>query len=81
MLKFSQRYEWLFRLTAPLLHRKLMNDIRIMHDFTDKVIRERRSALERAIADGSYRPLSKLSLVRKYLHSNYIFILKPRSGG
>lgn len=58
MLKFSQRYEWLFRLTAPLLHRKLMNDIRIMHDFTDKVIRERRSALERAIADGSYRPLS-----------------------
>lgn len=60
MLKFSQRYEWLFRLTAPLLHRRLVNDIRIMHDFTDKVIRERRSALERAIADGSYKPLSKL---------------------
>ncbi|KAL7733614.1 hypothetical protein ACLKA6_005070 [Drosophila palustris] len=58
MLKFSQRYEWLFRLTAPLLHRKLVNDIRIMHEFTDEVIRERRSTLEQAIADGSYRPLS-----------------------
>ncbi|XP_034483225.1 probable cytochrome P450 4d20 [Drosophila innubila] len=58
MLKFSQRYEWLFRLTAPLMHHKLVNDIRIMHEFTDKVIGERRSAVERAIADGSYRPLS-----------------------
>ncbi|XP_034108259.1 probable cytochrome P450 4d20 [Drosophila albomicans] len=58
MLKFSQRYEWLFRLTAPLLHRKLVSDIRIMHDFTDKVIRERRSTVERALTDGSYRPLS-----------------------
>ncbi|EDW57109.1 probable cytochrome P450 4d20 [Drosophila virilis] len=57
MFKFSQRYEWLFRLTAPLLHMKLVRDIRIMHDFTDKVIRERREAVERAKADGSYRPL------------------------
>lgn len=59
MLKFSQRYEWLFRVTAPLLHRKLLSDIRIMHDFTDKVIRERREAVERAKADGTYKPLSK----------------------
>ncbi|XP_002007162.2 probable cytochrome P450 4d20 [Drosophila mojavensis] len=58
MLKFSQRYEWLFRVTAPLLHRKLVSDIRIMHDFTDKVIRERREAVERAKADGTYKPLS-----------------------
>ncbi|XP_017841743.1 probable cytochrome P450 4d20 isoform X2 [Drosophila busckii] len=58
MLKFSQRYEWLFKLTAPLLHRKLVSDIRIMHDFTEKVIRERRATLDRAIAEGSYHPLS-----------------------
>lgn len=58
MFKFSQRYDWLFPLAAPLLHRKLLADIRAMHDFTDKVIRERRETVERARADGSYRPLS-----------------------
>ncbi|XP_017108459.2 probable cytochrome P450 4d20 [Drosophila bipectinata] len=58
MLKFSQRFDWLFPLAAPLLYRKLLDDIRVMHHFTDKVIRERRSTVERAIADGSYRPLS-----------------------
>lgn len=58
MFKFSQRYDWLFPLAAPLLHRKLRADIREMHAFTDKVIRERRANVERARADGSYRPLS-----------------------
>ncbi|XP_017011594.2 probable cytochrome P450 4d20 [Drosophila takahashii] len=58
MYKFSQRYDWLFPLAAPLLHRRLLSDIRVMHDFTDKVIRERRETVERAKADGSYRPLS-----------------------
>ncbi|EDW78816.1 uncharacterized protein Dwil_GK12509 [Drosophila willistoni] len=58
MFKFSQRYGWLFRLTCPLLHRKLVRDIGIMHDFTDKVIRERRAAVEQAKANGSYQPLS-----------------------
>ncbi|BFF98995.1 probable cytochrome P450 4d20 [Drosophila madeirensis] len=58
MFKFSQRYDWLFRLTCPVLHCKLLGDIRIMHDFTNKVIRERRATVEQAKADGSYRPLS-----------------------
>jgi len=58
MFKFSQRYGWLFPLAAPLLHRRLLSDIRVMHDFTDKVIRERRETVERAKADGTYRPLS-----------------------
>ncbi|XP_020814406.1 probable cytochrome P450 4d20 [Drosophila serrata] len=57
MFKVSQRYDWLFPLLAPLLHRQLVNDIRVMHEFTDKVIRERRATVERAKADGSYRPL------------------------
>ncbi|XP_017070781.1 probable cytochrome P450 4d20 [Drosophila eugracilis] len=58
MFKFSQRYNWLFPLAAPLLHRRLLSDIRVMHDFTDKVIRERRETVRRAKADGTYRPLS-----------------------
>nr|XP_036670805.1 probable cytochrome P450 4d20 [Drosophila suzukii] len=58
MFKFSQRYDWLFPLAAPFLHRRLLSDIRVMHDFTDKVIRERRETVERAKADGTYRPLS-----------------------
>ncbi|XP_022212279.2 probable cytochrome P450 4d20 [Drosophila obscura] len=58
MFKFSQRFDWLFSRTCPVLHCKLLGDIRIMHDFTDKVIRERRATVEQARADGSYRPLS-----------------------
>ncbi|XP_070141680.1 probable cytochrome P450 4d20 [Drosophila kikkawai] len=58
MLKFSQRYDWLFSLLAPRLHRQLVSDIRVMNDFTDKVIHERRTTVERAKADGSYRPLA-----------------------
>ncbi|EDV50308.2 uncharacterized protein Dere_GG14513 [Drosophila erecta] len=58
MFRFSRRYNWLFPLAAPLLHRQLLSDIRVMHDFTDKVISERRETVRRAIADGTYRPLS-----------------------
>ncbi|EDV95529.1 probable cytochrome P450 4d20 [Drosophila grimshawi] len=56
-LKFSQRYNWLFRLTAPILYKQLLSDIRIMHDFTDKVIHERRGAVERSKADGTYQSI------------------------
>lgn len=73
MFKFSQRYEWLFKLMAPLLHMKLVRDIRIMHDFTDKVIRERREAVERAKADGSYRPLCKSIEIIFYQLNNHLF--------
>lgn len=58
MFRFSRRYNWLFPLAAPLLHRQLLSDIRVMHDFTDKVISERRETVRRAKADGTYRPLS-----------------------
>ncbi|XP_030386008.1 probable cytochrome P450 4d20 [Scaptodrosophila lebanonensis] len=58
MFKFSQRSDWIFRLTAPKLYNKLRKDIRVMHEFTDKVIRERREQVERAKAAGTYKPLS-----------------------
>ncbi|KAI8039086.1 probable cytochrome P450 4d20 [Drosophila gunungcola] len=58
MFKLSQRYDWLFPLVAPFLHRRLLSEIRVMHEFTDKVIRERRETVERAKANGTYRPLS-----------------------
>ncbi|XP_037709116.1 probable cytochrome P450 4d21 isoform X2 [Drosophila subpulchrella] len=54
----TQRYNWLFPLAAPLVYRRLQRGIRIMKDFTNKVIRERRAILERSRADGSYQPLS-----------------------
>lgn len=57
------RYNWLFPLAAPLVYRRLQKDIAIMQDFTDKVIRERRTILERARADGTYKPLSTLTVI------------------
>ncbi|XP_017070067.2 LOW QUALITY PROTEIN: probable cytochrome P450 4d21 [Drosophila eugracilis] len=53
----SQRYDWLFPIAAPFVYRRLQRDIRLMQDFTDKVIRERRAILEQSKADGSYRPI------------------------
>jgi len=59
MSSVTQRYNWLFPLAAPFVYRRLQRDLRIMKDFTNKVIRERRAILERSKADGSYQPLSK----------------------
>ncbi|KAH8352185.1 hypothetical protein KR084_002460 [Drosophila pseudotakahashii] len=50
-------FDWLFPLAAPLVYRRLQKDLRIMQDFTDKVIRERRAILDQSKADGTYRPL------------------------
>ncbi|XP_016928979.3 probable cytochrome P450 4d21 [Drosophila suzukii] len=58
MSSVTQRYNWLFPLAAPLVYRRLQRNLRIMKDFTNKVIRERRAILERSRADGSYQPLS-----------------------
>ncbi|XP_044248873.1 probable cytochrome P450 4d21 [Drosophila takahashii] len=59
----SRGFDWLFPLAEPLVYRRLQKDIRIMQDFTNKVIRERRAILEQLKADGSYRPLSLLALL------------------
>ncbi|XP_043065323.1 LOW QUALITY PROTEIN: probable cytochrome P450 4d21 [Drosophila ficusphila] len=73
MASFLQRFDWLFPLATPRVYRRLKNDIRTMQEFTDQVIRERRSVLERSKADGTYQPLflgdedtghkSKISLI------------------
>ncbi|XP_016998141.2 probable cytochrome P450 4d21 [Drosophila takahashii] len=58
MVSVFQRFDWLFPLAAPLVYRRLQRDLRIMQDFTDKVIRERRAILDQSKVDGTYRPLS-----------------------
>jgi len=58
LLSPSKRFNWLFPLAAPLVYWRLQRDIRLMHEFTAKIVRERRAILERSKADGSYQPLS-----------------------
>ncbi|XP_023307621.2 probable cytochrome P450 4d14 [Lucilia cuprina] len=53
-MKPAQRFEFLFRLLEYRSYRKMKQSIEIMHNFTDKVIRERREALEKSIKDGTF---------------------------
>ncbi|XP_034108207.1 probable cytochrome P450 4d14 [Drosophila albomicans] len=48
-----QRFDFTMRIFFPLLHRKLQKNIKSMHDFTDKVIEERRDALQKSINEKS----------------------------
>ncbi|XP_065366482.1 probable cytochrome P450 4d14 [Calliphora vicina] len=50
----AQRFETLFRLLNYRKYRQMKESIEIMHNFTDKVITERREALEKSIADGTF---------------------------
>lgn len=58
-LRPSQRFDAVMRFTAPAEYKRLKDSIDLMHDFTDKVIGERRKMLEKSIADGSYRAISE----------------------
>lgn len=48
-----QRYDSTMRLFFPSVYRKLMKNIKIMHDFTDKVISERRDTLQKSLSESN----------------------------
>jgi len=52
-MSLNERYDWSLKYTAPLTYYKLNQHIKLMHDFTNNVIEERRVALEKTIANGS----------------------------
>lgn len=52
-----QRIDWLFRLTAPAEAKRFDESIKIMHNFTEHIIKERRQALEQSIAEGTYKSM------------------------
>lgn len=58
-MKPAQRFDFYFKLTAYSSYHKMKKSIEIMHEFTDKVIRERREALEKSIKDGTFVAMSK----------------------
>ena len=43
------RIDWIFRLTAPKEYKRLNESIKLMHDFTENIIMERRQSLEQSI--------------------------------
>jgi len=51
-----QRKNWIFYLISPLEALRVKDAIKTSHQFTEKIIMERRKALEQSIADGSYKP-------------------------
>jgi len=54
----DKRFDWLHSLIHPKEHKKLVNNIKTMHQFTIDVIEKRRAALEESLANGTYKPLS-----------------------
>lgn len=48
-----QRYDSTMRLFFPFVYCKLMKNIKIMHDFTDKVISERRDTLQKSLSESN----------------------------
>ncbi|XP_037933996.1 probable cytochrome P450 4d14 [Teleopsis dalmanni] len=57
VIKGNQRFDIPFMITAPHIAYRLKKQIALMHDFTDTVIKDRRVALEKSIAEGSNTPL------------------------
>ncbi|XP_075157457.1 putative cytochrome P450 4d14 [Haematobia irritans] len=57
-VKPFQTIDLLFQIFAFKTHRKLLANIKLMHDFTDKVIVERRQALEESIKNGTYKAMT-----------------------
>ncbi|XP_037933935.1 probable cytochrome P450 4d14 [Teleopsis dalmanni] len=56
-IKGNQRFDIPFMITAPHIAYRLNKHIALMHNFTDTVIKDRRVALEKSIAEGSNTPL------------------------
>ncbi|XP_017484850.1 PREDICTED: cytochrome P450 4d2-like [Rhagoletis zephyria] len=52
-LKPFWRFDWVFRLVANSVYKQMLEDIRVMHQFTNKVIFERRAALEKQKLDNT----------------------------
>ncbi|TMW51287.1 hypothetical protein DOY81_003606, partial [Sarcophaga bullata] len=50
-----QRFEFLFKIMEKKSYNKMKRSIEIMHNFTDKVIMERREALEKSIKAGTFQ--------------------------
>ncbi|XP_002075257.3 probable cytochrome P450 4d14 [Drosophila willistoni] len=50
----AQRFDTTMKIFYPKLYNTLTKTIQTMHDFTDSVIADRRAALQKSIADGSY---------------------------
>lgn len=47
------RINWIFRLSAPDDYKLLNESIKLMHDFTENIIMERREALEKSISENA----------------------------
>lgn len=45
-VKVWNRIDWIFRLTAPQQYKLLKENIKLMHEFTERIIMERRETLE-----------------------------------
>ncbi|XP_061400079.1 probable cytochrome P450 4d14 [Musca vetustissima] len=54
-MKPFDRFDTYYRIFHNKKYRHLQNCIKIMHDFTDKVIAERRDALQKSIENGTYQ--------------------------
>ncbi|NP_001295967.1 probable cytochrome P450 4d14 precursor [Musca domestica] len=54
-VKPFDRFDGYFRIFHNQKYHQLQNNIKIMHDFTDKVINERREALQKSIDSGTYQ--------------------------
>ncbi|XP_075168007.1 putative cytochrome P450 4d14 [Haematobia irritans] len=49
------RFDWYFRIFSNKRYRHQKQCLKIMHEFTDKVIAERRQALQKSIAEGTFQ--------------------------
>ncbi|XP_075168008.1 putative cytochrome P450 4d14 [Haematobia irritans] len=55
LMKPFDRFEWYFRTVSNKSYRHLKRCLKVMHDFTDNVIEERRNALQKSIDNGTYQ--------------------------
>ena len=55
-------YDFIMRLIAAKEYKLLNDSIKIMHDFGNKVIIERREALEKSKADGTFKAHGELKV-------------------
>ncbi|XP_013116588.2 probable cytochrome P450 4d14 [Stomoxys calcitrans] len=56
LMKPFDRFDWYFRIVSNKSYRHMNKCLKVMHDFTDKVIEERRDALQKSIEEGTYQP-------------------------
>uniref|UniRef100_A0A1B0AJY5 Cytochrome P450 n=1 Tax=Glossina pallidipes TaxID=7398 RepID=A0A1B0AJY5_GLOPL len=59
-VKVWLRINWIFRLLAPHDYRRLKESVRLMHDFTEKIIMERRKTLQENLKKESSAALNQV---------------------